>query len=88
MLKRFRLTHRKIGKNLSVEFNAGFFHAVHELRIGHAMLAGAGIDALNPQRPEIALPCATVAIGVLKVLLDALIAARRFLNVRASPWPA
>ena len=35
------------------------------------MLAGAGIDALTTT-PGNALPCATVAIGVLKVLLDAL----------------
>ena len=30
-LKRFRLTHRMIGENLSGEFDAGFFHAIHEL---------------------------------------------------------
>jgi len=36
------------------------------------MLAHAGIDALDPQAPEIALLAAPVAIGIAQPLLDLL----------------
>src|SRR5690606_19369798 len=71
-LERRRLAHGEIGKHLAVELDAGLPQAVHELRIGQAVLARAGVDALDPQRPETALPVAAVAIGILQVLLDAL----------------
>src|SRR5690606_30254006 len=47
-------------------------HAVDELRVGQAMLAHAGIDALNPQPTEAAFAVAAVAIGILQPLLDPL----------------
>ena len=40
------------------------------------MLAGAGVDALDPQAAERALLVAAVAIGVLQALLDLLDARR------------
>ena len=40
---------REIGQHLAVELDAGALQAVHELRVGEAVLAHAGIDALDPQ---------------------------------------
>src|SRR5260221_3808868 len=69
-LNRCRLAHGQIGHHLAVDFDAGLEDAVHELRIGQAMLARGGIDALDPKRAERALLVAPVAIGILQPLLD------------------
>src|SRR5690348_9488762 len=45
---------------------------MHELRVGKPVLPRAGIDPLNPQRAEITLAVAPVAIGVTQRLLDLL----------------
>src|SRR5207253_10754147 len=44
--------------------------AMHELRIGQTVLACPGIDPLDPQRAEVALAVAPIAVGVLQPLLD------------------
>src|SRR5262249_47663073 len=67
-----RLPRRQIREHLAVDGDAGPLDAVDQLRVGQAVLAGAGVDALDPQRAEVALAVATVAIGVLERLLDAL----------------
>ena len=66
------LMDREIGKNLAINLDTGALQPVHELRIGHAVLAHPGIDALDPQGAEIALAGTAVAIGVLSRLLDRL----------------
>src|SRR4028118_388623 len=43
-----------------------------ELRVGHAVLAGAGLDALDPQRPEVALALLATLVGVDAALPDLL----------------
>src|SRR5438552_16157414 len=45
---------------------------MHELRIGHAVLAHRGVDPLDPQPAEIALLVAPIAIGIAQRLLDLL----------------
>ena len=89
-LKRCRLPHRQIGHDLAVDLDPGLEDAVHELRVGQAMLAGRGVDALDPQAAERALLVAPVAIGVLQALLDLLDAdaERRAWRGRDSPWRA
>src|SRR5690242_17648519 len=64
--------HGEISKHLAVDVEPGALHAVHELRISEALLAHPGIDALDPQRAEIALLGAPVAIGIAQPLLDLL----------------
>src|SRR5260221_7604641 len=71
-LKRCRLAHGQIGHHLAVDFDSGLEDAVHELRVGQAMLAGRSVDALDPEPTERALLVAAIAIGVLKALLDLL----------------
>ena len=65
-----RFPDRQIGEDLTVDLDPGALHAGDELGIGQAVLAGAGIDTLDPQTAEIALLGATVAIGVLQALFD------------------
>src|SRR5690606_6876119 len=62
-----------VGENLAVNLDASLGEAVDKSRIGQAVLADTGVDALDPKRAEIALPRATVAIGVLAGLLDSLV---------------
>src|SRR3546814_1343050 len=50
--ERLALVHRDVGQNLAVQFHAGQLQAVHELRIGQALGADAGVDALDPQAAE------------------------------------
>src|SRR4051812_37902056 len=64
--------HGDIGQDLPVQFDAGELQPVHELRIGQAFGADAGVDALDPQSPEAALLNLAVAIGVLAGLFDGL----------------
>src|SRR5262245_404916 len=83
-LKCRRLPRREIGHHLAVDLDAGLQDAVHELRVGEAVLARGGVDALDPQAAEGALLVAPVAIGVLQALLDLLDAdAERHLGAAA-----
>src|SRR3990167_7201755 len=83
-LERRRLPHGEIGHDLAVDLDPGLEDAVHELRVGEAMLAGRGVDALDPQTAERALLVAAVAVGILQALLDLLDAgAERRLGVAA-----
>src|SRR3546814_9899494 len=65
LLERLRLADRQVREDLAVELDAGELQAVHEHRIGHAVLPPAGVDALDPQRAEVALSVAAVTVGVL-----------------------
>ena len=60
------------GHDLAVDLDPGLQDAVHELRVGEAMLARRGVDALDPKTPEGALLVAPVAVGILQALLDLL----------------
>ena len=66
------LAHRKIGQDLAVDGDTGLRQAMHEFGIGQVMGTDGGVDTLNPQRPEIALARAPVAISILQALFDAL----------------
>src|SRR5690606_7432041 len=54
----------ELGEHLAVNLDAGVLQAVHEAVVGHALGAGRGVDALDPQAAEVALLGATVAVGV------------------------
>src|SRR5690606_18897374 len=63
----------EIGEHLAVHLDASLGEAVDKSRIGQAVLADTGVDTLDPERTEIALPRAAVAIGILAGLLHRLI---------------
>src|SRR3979409_2479245 len=53
-----------VGQHLAVELDLGQLQAVHQLAVAHALLAGGGVDALDPQAAELALAVLAVAVGV------------------------
>src|SRR6478609_7064224 len=53
-----------VGQHLAVELDLGQAQSVHQLAVAHALLAGGGVDALDPQAAELALAVLAVAVGV------------------------
>src|SRR4051812_44506050 len=53
-----------VGQHLAVELDAGELQAVDERAVAHAVLARGGVDADDPQAPEVALAVAAVAVRV------------------------
>ena len=64
--------HRDVREHLAVERDPGEFQRVNELAIGQSLGADRSVDALDPQRAEVAFLNLAVAIGVLPGLLDSL----------------
>jgi hypothetical protein len=61
---------RHVGENLAVDFDAGLVQAVDEAAIGQAEFADSGVDALDPERTEVALVDLAVAVSVLLRAID------------------
>src|SRR5512133_2805073 len=59
-----RVVDRQLGKHLAIDLDAGLAQAVHELRVAHPLAARGGVDADDPQPPEVALAVAPVTVGV------------------------
>src|SRR5258706_4381702 len=57
--------HREVGEDLAVHVDAGLLEARHELAVRDTRLAGARVDAGDPERAELALLVAAIAVGVL-----------------------
>src|SRR5665648_13250 len=72
-LEGLRLVHGHIGQHLAVELDPGLFQAVDQLAVSRAIGPRGGVDALDPQGAEGALPHLAVAIGVLAGLVDGLL---------------
>src|SRR3954463_8063193 len=53
-----------VGQHLAVELDLGEAQAVHQLAVAHALLAGGGVDALDPQAAGLPLLVLAVAVGV------------------------
>src|SRR3954447_25610947 len=62
--ERLGVAHSDVGQDLPVQLDTGQLHAVHELRVAHAVELGGGVDAGDPQAAEIALAVAAVTVGV------------------------
>src|SRR3954452_14713105 len=58
------VAHGDVGQHLAVELDLGQAQAVHQLAVAHALLAGGGVDPLDPQAAELALAVLAVAVGV------------------------
>src|SRR5450631_3963522 len=65
LAERGLVEHREVGEDLAIHVDAGLLQARHELAVRDTRLAGARVDAGDPERAEFALPVAAVAIGVL-----------------------
>ncbi len=62
----------QIGKHLAIHLDPREIEAVDKSAIGQPVFANTGIDALDPQRPELPLALAPVAIGILHRAFDRL----------------
>ncbi|MFM2135530.1 MAG: hypothetical protein RL021_930 [Bacteroidota bacterium] len=65
-----RMVHGKIGKGLTVQLKTFCVDLTHELGVAHAVLAGTGVDTLDPQAAEVALLGTTVTVCVLESFFD------------------
>src|ERR1700683_4013730 len=63
--KRRRVVAGDVGEHLSVDLPAGLPEAVDDAAVGEAVQTRRGVDARDPQRPELALVLPPVAVGVL-----------------------
>src|SRR5260221_13571515 len=59
-----RVVDRHVGEDLPVEGDTREPQGRHQPAVGHATLAGCGVDAGDPERPELRLAGAPVAVGV------------------------
>ena len=56
----------ELGEDLAVDLDTGDLQALDEPVVGHPVRAGRGVDAGDPQLPEVALLGAPVAVGVVE----------------------
>src|SRR5438034_917170 len=73
LAERRRVMHRQIREDLAVDLNAGLAQAVHEAVVGDLVQPRRGVDADDPQPPELAFLAPAVAVGVLRRPLDRLL---------------
>ena len=71
--KRLRIVDSHVGEHLAVELDAGPLQTVHEHGVGHAVLAGASVDAGDPELADLALLVAAIAVLVLERMIDLLL---------------
>jgi hypothetical protein len=62
--KACRLPDGHVGQHFPVYIDTGFFQPVHELTVSHSLGTAGGVNAQNPESPEIAFTLAPVEIGV------------------------
>src|SRR5262249_5466454 len=60
--------HGQVGQDPTGDLEARLAEAGDEHAVARAVLAAGGVDALDPQPPEVALAGAAVAVGVLQAV--------------------
>jgi len=63
------MVHRQISEGLAVEGDTLLLKPADKLRVTHSVKAHAGVDPLDPQRPELSLLVFTVTISVGEAFL-------------------
>src|SRR6266446_2758737 len=71
--KRRRLADREIGQHLAIDQKPGLAQPVDEPAVVQAEGPHRGVEALDPERAEGALPALAVAVGILVRLLHRLL---------------
>src|SRR5687767_6071425 len=72
LAERGGIANREVGEGLTVECDPGLREAVDQAAIGQAMQPGGGVDAHDPQAPEVALLVAAVIRRVAERVHDGL----------------
>ncbi len=73
LLERVGITHGDVGEHLAVDFDTGLVQTVDEATVRHVVQAATGVDALDPQTPELTLLGTTVAECVLTRMQNCLV---------------
>lgn len=73
------MIHGQIRQNFSVQLDPRLVHLAHELRIGHAMKTGSGIDPLDPKGPERTLLVSAIPVGILQSFFDGVLGYRPYI---------
>src|SRR5690606_29194073 len=71
--ERLRVVHGDVRQHLAVDVDLRLVQPVDEAAVGQPVQARRGVDARDPERAEIALALAPVAVGVLPRLDDGLL---------------
>ena len=56
----------EVGEDLAVDLDTRLVDETHQLRVAEAVLAGSGVDALDPEGAEVAFFVLAVTVGVGK----------------------
>src|SRR6478735_9109567 len=68
-----RVVDGEVREDLAVDLDTGGLESLHEPVVGHAVGAGRGVDALDPETTEVALLGPTVTVGVAERVGDLLL---------------
>src|SRR5690606_20859891 len=71
--KTLRVVDGDVRQHLAIQGDAGLHQAVDEAAVAHAVDAGRGVDARDPQGAELALLLLATDVGVLQRLRDRLL---------------
>lgn len=63
----------EVGKNLTVDFDAGLVDKAHKLRVRKALYASGSVDTLNPKSAEVTLFVLTVAVSIGKTFFPSVL---------------
>ena len=63
-LESFRVVHRQVSENFTIQANACFAETVHQAAVSGAVLTSGGVDTRNPKAAENALLVTTVTVGI------------------------
>ena len=56
---------RDIGKDLTIEFDAGLLKSVHEPGVAHIVETAGSVDTNDPKLPEISLLVSSVTVSIV-----------------------
>lgn len=73
------IIHGQIGEYLAVDVDIVGVNLTHELGVRHAVLAGSGVDTLDPQGTESAFLGFAVAVGILQTFFDGVFGNRPYI---------
>lgn len=68
--KSFGIMHGKVGKDLTIDFDAGGIEAFDEAGVGQVFSTGRSADTLDPEATELAFPLLAVAVFVFMRLAN------------------
>lgn len=67
------MVHGEVGEDLAVEGDAGLRQLTHQFAVRHAVLASTGVDALDPQRAELALALLPADVRIEQAFFDSVL---------------